>query len=193
MWLMAISTLFYNCNKKVDITRTELRTEFGDSTKFVSAFYFYFPTNKENIYWVEREIKFINGSIEHNYFLSVKDSLTYIGQEVNNVVYFLPYLIPQKEKESNFDFNNGAIKKDFIFLDAFGNFNFIENDSSNTQFYTGNDFGRAFAYPVKIGVKQGYITTSISDTSNNIIRFKMFKTQTLKGNLKGIQNVHYLE
>ncbi|KPM47766.1 hypothetical protein AFM12_10875 [Jiulongibacter sediminis] len=192
--LIGIGLLLTNCKSEGDILHTELKSsEVSFDNKTIQFKYSYFPTSLQNIYFTKRSIEFDTIKIENFYYLASRDSITYIGKEIDDTICFLPYLKREIGSRTKFDFNTIIPDRDFIFLDAFGEFEFLRKDSLKIDHYVGKDFGRFFSDPIKISVKNGFIITSIEDTSQNGIKWSTSKSYLEKGEIIPVAKVAFLE
>jgi hypothetical protein len=155
--------------------------------KSLKGLYKYIPTNMDNIFYVNRTFQTDNFDVEHNYYLSIKRDTTFIGKTINDTIYFQPYLVSGLRKKQIIDFN--FKKGNEVFLDAYGEIRWLEKDSSNRNFYFGQDFGNVFSDSVRLEVLDNYVISSITVKKQRLVTVNKYNT---KEGIVFVKNVKYI-
>lgn len=174
MFYLVISILTLVSCKKADSIVITLRGTHQKSNNKLEFRYEYLPTTHSEIYLVNRKIIQPPDSIIlfHKYYLLNTKDTTFIGNEINGKIYFLPYFLEIPKTKVIFNFNT--------IVDSYGTMIFKKPiPNSNISVFVGEDYGEYNKFdPIEFEVENGFFITDImfdddlkiKQTSRNIIK-----------------------
>lgn len=183
--ILAISIFFHSCNSS-NVRVEKLKDV---KVKKLAVVYKYYETNFNNIYLVNRYYVSQQDTTDiEKYFLSVQNDTTYIGLQVRDSLFFLPYLVRKSNDYAVFDFNVFSTS-DEIILNSPGKLRKIK-EQQGLEIYQGSDFGNIYNENITLGFDEGYIVKS---TRTKYFQFETDTTYTEKSSKIKIENLKYFK
>ncbi|MFD2904860.1 hypothetical protein [Sphingobacterium anhuiense] len=157
--------------------------------KKLEVVYKYCETNFNNIYLVNRYYASQQDTTDiEKYFLSVQNDTTYIGLQLRDSLFFLPYLLRKSNDYTVFDLNVFS-RSDEIILNSSGKLRKVQ-EQQGLDIYQGFDFENVYNENITLAFDEGYIVKS---TRTKYFQFETDTTFTEKSSKIKIKNLKYFK
>lgn len=183
--ILTISNFFHSCNSS-NVRVVKLKDV---KMKKLEVVYKYYETNFNNIYLVNRYYVSQQDTTDiEKYFLSVQNDTTYIGLQLRDSLFFLPYLLRKSNDYTVFDLNVFS-RSDEIILNSSGKLRKVQ-EQQGLDIYQGFDLGNVYNENITLAFDGGYIVKS---TRTKYFQFETDTTFTEKSSKIKIKNLKYFK